>query len=96
MPLSQLPIEWVRSWLEKDVVKLCACFSYPTTGYDTRIIYYSSSSATVRFNSIATGNIENDNQALLLEKRFLMSAVGNEQTACPAATPVGKSRAPIL
>ena len=67
---------------------------YPDPNYGTRINYYSSSSPTVRFNSIATGNTANDNQALIMERRFLMAAVGNEATACPSTTAVGKIISP--
>ncbi len=66
--------------------------SYPNPNYNTRTNYYSSSSATVRFNGIATGNTANDNQALLLERRFLMAAVGNEATACPSTVAVGNEK----
>ena len=66
--------------------------SYPNTNYSTRINYYSSSSTTVRFNGIATGNTATDNQALLLERRFLMAAVGNEATACPSTVAVGNKK----
>lgn len=65
-------------------------FRYNDPNYATRINYYSSSSANVRVNGIATGNANNDNQALIMEKRFLMAAVGNEATACPSTTPVSK------
>ena len=41
---------------------------------------------------MATGNAKNDNQALLIERRFLMAAVGNEATKCPSTTAVGKKR----
>ena len=62
---------------------------YPNTNYNTRINYYSSSSPTVRFNGMATGNASNDNQGLLIERRFLMSGVGNEATKCPSTTAIG-------
>ena len=71
-------------------IGIASIYSYPDPNYSTRINYYSSSSPTVRFNNIATGNTANDNQALLMERRFLMAAVGNEATACPSATAVGK------
>ena len=65
-------------------------FRYADQDYATRINYYSSSSATVRFNYTTTGNKENDNQALIMERRFLMAAVGNESTICPSTIPVRK------
>jgi hypothetical protein len=60
-------------------------FSYDAPGYSTRVNYYSSSNPVVKYNSISTGNSNNDNAALLISKRFLMSNVGNEALACSAA-----------
>jgi hypothetical protein len=57
--------------------------SYADPNYNTRLNYYSSSNSLVKYNTIATGNASNDNAALLTQKRFLMSNVGNEATACP-------------
>ena len=57
--------------------------------YNTRVNYYSSSNSLVRFNTFATGNANNDNQALITLKRFLMSNVGNEALTC-SATPISK------
>ena len=63
--------------------------SYSAPNYSTRVNYYSSASSLVRYNTLATGNANNDNQALLILKRFLMSNVGNEATTC-TSTPISK------
>jgi hypothetical protein len=60
---------------------------YPDPNYNNRLNYYSSS--TIRFNNIPTGDVNNNNALLLIQRRFLMQAVGNEGTACGGA--IGKS-----
>ena len=60
------------------------CFRYPDTNYNTRVNYYSN--PNVNFGSIPTGDSNNKNAQLLIQRRFLMSAVGNEATTCSAAS----------
>jgi hypothetical protein len=64
--------------------------SYEDINYLTRVNYYSSASSLVRYNNFATGNANNDNQAQLILKRFLMSNIGNEAMTC-SITPISKN-----
>jgi hypothetical protein len=59
-------------------------YRYPATNYDTRVNYFSN--PNVNFNSIPTGDSSNYNAQLLVQRRFLMAAVGNEAVACPVTT----------
>lgn len=54
--------------------------AYTADGYDKRVNYYSSPGLT--FQSIPTGTAEDDNAKLLMERRFLMAAVGDESMGC--------------
>jgi hypothetical protein len=54
--------------------------SYPSRGYRTRVNYYSGLDLT--FEGASTGNADNNNAALLTERRFMMSNVGQEEYAC--------------
>jgi hypothetical protein len=65
-------------------------FRYTNPNYSTRINYYSSSNPLVKYNTYATGNVNNDNAALLIENRFAMASVGNEGLSCSAAGVVSK------
>jgi hypothetical protein len=56
--------------------------SYPDPNYNTRVNYYSS--PDIADNYIPTGDVNNNNAALLVQRRLQMQAVGNEATACPA------------
>jgi hypothetical protein len=56
-------------------------FSYYADGYYTRLNYYSSSN--ILFQGIyPTGNNATDNAGLLMDRRFLMAAVGDESMSC--------------
>jgi hypothetical protein len=45
--------------------------------------YYSS--ASVKYNNIPTGDANNTNALLLIQRRFLMQAVGNEASTCSSS-----------
>ncbi len=64
---------------------------YKDPNYVTRINYYSSSNPLVKYNTYATGNINNDNAALLIQNRFAMASLGNEGLSCSAAGVVSKN-----
>ena len=38
---------------------------------------------------MATGNVQNDNQALIIDRRFLMASIGNESIKCPSTIAIG-------
>ena len=67
---------------------------YNDSNYASRVNYYSSADPTVTFNGIATGNELNDNQKVLIQRRFEMAAVGPEDGTCIEIT--GKTLCLVL
>jgi len=65
---------------EETKIKIKTHLRYPDPNYNNRVNYYSNPS--VNFGSIPTGDSNNNNAQLLIQRRFLMSAVGNEATTC--------------
>ena len=73
-PLWTIP-KCIKSWTLK-------LLSEPNKKYMLRINYYSSSNPAVTYFGIKTGNADNDNRNLLVNRRFEMAAVGDEKVAC--------------
>ena len=63
-------------------------FSYDSANYENRVNFYSN--PEVNFGQIPTGNVENDNAKLIIQKRFLMAAVGKEQFSCSISGKIEK------
>ena len=56
-------------------------YRYDADGYSTRVNYYSSSTILYQ-GKVATGDANTDVAGLLVERRFIMAAVGNESMTC--------------
>ncbi|XP_059090627.1 coadhesin-like [Tigriopus californicus] len=62
--------------------------SYSAPGHSRRINYYSNRNPEVTFNGQLVGNATRDNARVLLERRFLMEALGTESEPCVGEPPV--------
>lgn len=59
---------------------ILATFRYADNNYQNRVNWYSN--PNIKYSGIPTGDVSNNNAQNLIQRRFLMSAVGNEAISC--------------